>query len=189
MCQWIDKNKYDVQLNPMEKHGSKNIITITAPDSHHQNLKFFRFAVPQIIREYTIVILLTSTFLTTASMKLSLVVAYALASIAIAAPITGGYAEGVDLVAPRIGYKAKRRYPELAENPTQVTSAEGVDLVAPRIGYKAKRRYPELAENPTQVTSAEGVDLVAPRIGVYSTNYLESSWQRLTVFLKGIEVT
>ncbi|KAK2867934.1 hypothetical protein FQN49_003320 [Arthroderma sp. PD_2] len=83
-------------------------------------------------------------------MKLTAVAALALASLAIAAPITE---------------KRAPSYPELAENPTQVTSADGVDLVAPRIGYKAKRSYPELAENPTQVTSAEGVDLVAPRIG------------------------
>ena len=44
--------------------------------------------------------------------------------------------DGVDLLAPRIGYKDKRLYEIMAENPTQVTSDDGVDLLAPRIGYK-----------------------------------------------------
>ena len=70
------------------------------------------------------------------------------------------------MLAARIGYKDKRAYAAVAENPTQVESADDVDLLAARIGYKVlKRAYSAVAENPAQVESAEDVDLLAARIG------------------------
>lgn len=57
-------------------------------------------------------------------------------------PIQVVSADGVDFLAPRIGYKEKRdktAYNILADNPTQVVSADGVNFLAPRIGYKNKR--------------------------------------------------
>jgi hypothetical protein len=51
--------------------------------------------------------------------------------------------DGVDLLAPRIGYKRGeediKAYKALGENPTQVESNDGVDLLAPRIGKMGTR--------------------------------------------------